>query len=146
MQKITVFWGLLKSTQNWFSLPFSTDRTENRILLQGKTLFSPSFSQDNSQITKKTMSVVNHDCIHLLPEIFFSFINGTCLEYPLKVLETLYIKSKQTFTCKQKEWLLGLYIICLVLNNIYTLYNFIWPSLIRRLTWHNSLISTSLIF
>lgn len=42
-----------------------------------------------------------------------SSFNSCLVNYHLKELETLYIKSKQTSLCKQKKQLLGVHVICL---------------------------------
>lgn len=50
-------------------------------------------------------------CIILLQGIYSEFWANHLPN--MKVLKTIYIKSRQPFLCKQKKWLLGHSIICL---------------------------------
>lgn len=51
---------------------------------------------------------------HLLPDVIFTVVNRAHLDYHLKMIQTLYIKSKKPSLCKQKEWLLAQNVICLI--------------------------------
>lgn len=102
------------------SIGCRSDRTQNESHVTWRTCFHSIplmvFNQVLSQKkNKKYVSMLKQTmrtCSPCYAGLIFS-------EFHLKILETIFIKSRQLSQCKQKEWLLGLITICLEICVLY---------------------------